>query len=186
MKKFKILVDMDDTITWLLPIWVDYLNKKYSLDVQWDKIKEWDMTLAFPTLTKEQVYEPLTTEEIWDLVVPRKGVIEVLSKLQEEGHEIFICTATDYRNVKPKFEKVIKKHLPFISWNNFIVASNKQMIKADILVDDAPHNLENGDYFKILITTPYNQGYAAENNGIVRVFNWKEIYDTITRLSLRK
>lgn len=181
-KKLTILVDMDDTITWLLPIWVDWLNNKYSLDVQWKEILEWDMSLAFPTLTREQIYEPLITEEIWDSVIPRNGAIEILTKLHEEGHKIFICTATDYRNIKPKFEKVIKKYFPFITWDNIIVASNKQMINGDILIDDAIHNLIGGGYIKFLIDTPYNHSFKTKKNGIIKVHSWKEIYDLINKI----
>ena len=103
MKLKTILVDMDDTATWLLPAWVEHLNQKHNLNVDWRDIKEWDMSLAFPTLTREQIYEPLATEEIWDEVTPREGAVEALTWLHECGlYEIFICTSTDYHNVKPK------------------------------------------------------------------------------------
>ena len=183
MRKLKILVDMDDTITWLLPVWVDYLNNKYSLGVEWSKIKEWDMSLAFPGLTHSQIYEPLATEEIWDFVNPRNDSVWALNKLFTHGHDIYIVTATDYRNIKPKFEKVINKYFPFIRWDNVIVAKNKQMINGDVLIDDAPHNLEGGNYFKILIDTPYNRNYSTKGTDIVRAKSWSQIYSIIMRMS---
>lgn len=169
-----ILVDMDDTATWLLPIWVKYLNQKYNLNVNWRDIKEWDMALAFTTLTREQIYEPLATEEIWDKVTPRDGAVDNLTWLYDAGYEIYICTSTDYRNIKPKYEKVICKYFPFIDWRHMIIASNKQMINADFIIDDAPHNLIGGNQkHKILISMPHNEDFVDENNEIRKVANWK-------------
>lgn len=176
MKQNKtILIDMDDTATWLLPVWVKWLNDKYSLDVDWREIKKWDVTLAFPTLTREQVYEPLITEEIWDLVTPRDGAVKSLTKLHECGYEIFICTSTDYRNVKPKFERVISKYFPFIDWGHVIIAANKRMIQADYIIDDAPHNLVGGcQKHRILISMPHNEDFDTGGTGIERAFDWSE------------
>lgn len=177
MKKKIVLVDMDDTVTWLLPAWVEYLNQKHNLNVDWRNIKEWDMSLAFPTLTREQIYEPLATEEIWDEVTPREGAVEALTWLHECGlYEIFICTSTDYRNVKPKYEKVIRKYFPFIDWNHFIVISRKQMVQADFIIDDAPHNLVGGcQKHRILMTMPHNKDFDIEGAGIERADNWNDV-----------
>lgn len=173
--KKSILVDMDDTATWLLPIWVEWLNHKYNLDVDWKGIKKWDMSLAFPTLTREQIYEPLSTEEIWNKVTPRDGAVDALTALHDNGYEIFICTSTDYRNIKPKFEKVICKYFPFIDWRHVIVASNKRIIQADYIIDDAPHNLVGGcQKHRILISMPHNENFDIGDTGIERADTWAD------------
>ena len=135
------------------------------------------MSLAFPTLTREQIYEPLSTEEIWDEVVPREGAVKALTRLHECGlYEIFICTSTDYRNIKPKYEKVIQKYFPFIDWKHFIVISRKQMVKADYIIDDAPHNLVGGcQKHRILITMPHNKDFDIKGAGIERADNWNDV-----------
>lgn len=175
-KRKTVLVDMDDTATWLLPVWVKWLNDKYSLDVNWCEIKKWDMSLAFPTLTREQVYEPLITEEIWDLVTPRDGAVHNLTWLHDCGnYEIFICTSTDYRNIKPKFEKVICKYFPFIDWQHIIVTANKRMIQADYIIDDAPHNLVGGcQKHRILLSMPHNENFDIGDTGIERADTWED------------
>ena len=173
-----ILVDMDDTVTWLLPIWVSILNEKHNLCVDWRDIKKWDMSIPFPTLTKDQIYAPLMTEEIWDKVIPRGDSEFQLKLLYEEGYDIYICTTTDYRNVRPKYEKVIKKYFPFIDWGHMIITSNKQMIMGDFIIDDAPHNLIGGcQSHKILIDMPHNQD--CDEKGIVRFSNWESIRNYI-------
>jgi len=179
-----ILVDMDDTITWLLPHWVRWLNEKYNLSVDWHDITQWDMAAPFPTLTKEQIYEPLTTEEIWDNVKPRGQAQKVLKELHDRGYEIYVCTSTDYRNIKPKYEKVIQKYFPFIDWKHIIVTSNKQLIHADFIVDDGIHNLINGNQtVKMLINMPHNQNFIAGDYGLIRVNDWSMVQAVVEEYS---
>ena len=47
--------------------------------------------------------------------------------------------------------------------------------RGDVLIDDGIHNLEGGDYMKILFSAPHNRNYDAEKNGMIRVRTWDEI-----------
>lgn len=76
-------------------------------------------------------------------------------------------------------QEVLFKYFPFISWNDVIIIAHKQLIKGDVLVDDGVHNLEGGDYAKILVDSPHNRGYDAEANGMIRLNNWDDIYHAI-------
>lgn len=178
MKK-TILIDIDDVIENLCEAWVEWLNKQYGTSVDYTDITEWDISKFFPNLTKEQVYEPLHNPLLWEYVEPKDGAVEYVKKLIDDGYDVYLCTSTDYRNVKPKFESVIQKHFPYISWNQVIIASHKQMINADVLVDDGVHNLENGNYIKILVSAPHNASYDAKSNDMYRADNWEEIYNLI-------
>ena len=51
-----------------------------------------------------------------------------------------------------------------------------------MLVDDGIHNLERGDYIKLLMSTPHNKSYDAEANGMIRVHSWDEITEVIEKL----
>ena len=48
-----------------------------------------------------------------------------------------------------------------------------------MLIDDGIHNLEGGEYKKILFTAPHNRYYDAEGNGMIRVSSWDEIVGII-------
>ena len=174
-----ILIDIDDTIENLCEEWCKLLNKKYECNVDYKQVTDWDISKFFPNLTREQVFEPLHHPEIWYLLKPKKGATKYIKKLIDDGNDIYLCTSTDYRNIKPKYEGVIQRYFPYIKWSQVIVTSNKQMIKADILIDDGVHNLVGGDYKKILITAPHNSLYNAEANGMYRADNWKSVYKTI-------
>lgn len=184
MKILDILVDMDDTIEYLLSAWVNCLNQRHNTSVSVDDIHEWDMTIAFPMLTREQIFAPLFEDDFWETVKPMDGAAEVLEWAMGEGHNIYIVTASTYHTIKSKMDNLLFRHFPFISWKQVIIAHNKQMIRGDMLIDDAPHNLENGHYVKVLMTAPHNRNYDAASNHMIRVYNWVEVKKCIVKLSM--
>ena len=70
-----------------------------------------------------------------------------------------------------------------MTWNDVIITAHKQLIKGDVLIDDGIHNLEGGDYFKILMTAPHNRYYDADKNGMYRVSSWSDAYSVIQALA---
>lgn len=174
-----ILIDVDDVIADLLSAWLKALNKKYGTNVRNDEVTDWDVARFFPTLTREQVFEPIHSNEFWKTVEPKPDAMKYVKKLFDEGYEIYLCTSTDYRNIQAKYEYIIQRYFPYIEWNRVIVAYQKQMIRADYLIDDGVHNLENGNFIKILMSAPHNKNYDAESNGMIRANNWEEVYEII-------
>lgn len=180
-----IMADIDDTINDLLSKWCCTLNAQYHENVMpWD-IKEWDLNKYYPSLTKEQIIEPLTHLDFWASVQPKPGAVYMIDRLIREGFQVYLVTATDYRNILPKYELFVKKHFQRIDPQHIIVTYKKQLLLADYLIDDAPHNLEGGKYKKILMSAPHNEAYDADSAGIIRVKTWIEVYDII-RNDLRR
>lgn len=183
MKKFTILIDMDDTIENLLPVWLSYLNEKYGLRVRTDDVRDWNLSLAYPSLSNEQVYSPLYDDAMWRKVEPLPCSVEFMQKLIDDGHELYIVTNSNYQTLKTKMDEVLFKYYPFMDWNHVIIANHKQMIRGDVLVDDAPHNHIGGEYLKILMDAPHNRGFDEKKFGMIRVHSWHEVYDTIKQFA---
>ena len=174
-----ILIDMDDTIEFLTEAWCRWLDAKYNLNTKPEDIKSWDIAKYFHGLTKAQVFEPTLQKEFWDTVRPRQDAMLYIKKLVDEGHHVCICTASDYRTLVYKYEAIIEKYFPYLTWDNMIILKVKQMLKGDYLIDDGVHNLIGGEYKKILMSRPHNGNFDAEGNGMIRVNNWEEIYKII-------
>lgn len=174
MKPLTILFDADDVVENLCDCWVAMLNEQYGTNVALEDIRNWDIILAFPTLTKEQIFSVVYDDELWRRIVPIHGSVEVLQKLYDEGYQLYMVTASSYRTCKTKVERLLEL-FPFLDWEHIIITSNKQMVRGDILIDDSPHNLVNGDYFKILFDRPHNRSYDAASNGMLRLRTWDEI-----------
>lgn len=181
-----ILVDMDDVLEQLAVGWIEYLNDKYGTDTSISDSHEWDISKAFPTLTREQVYAAEKDDRIWDYVRPMPGAAEILQQLIADGHSIYIVTATIYQTLKTKMENVLFRFFPFLSWNQVIITSCKTMIKGDILIDDGPHNLAGGEYEKILFEAHHNRDFDESSIGAIRVRNWQEVYEAVRRIAEKK
>ncbi len=179
----RILVDMDDTIEQLLRAWLACVNEKYNRNVQYDDIVEWNVAKFYPGLTYEEVYGAILYDEFWDTVEPMPYASEALKHIIDMGHEVYIVTATPYESVYGKMKNHLFKHFPYLTWDNVIITSHKQLIKGDMLIDDGVHNLEGGDYIKVLMTAPNNKSYDAKANGMIRVHNWHEIEELIKSFS---
>lgn len=176
-----ILVDVDNVLENLNTVWVQGLNKKYGTDVKTEDITDWDITKFFPGLSKSQVFSPLHKKQTWDHLEVMPGSQDMIKRLINEGHKIILVTASHPQTVLYKFG-FLDKHFPFIPFKDVIVTARKQMVKGDVLIDDAPHNLEGGEYKGILMDMPYNKSYDESQKGFVRVHNWNEIYKAINKI----
>ena len=179
-----ILVDLDDTIEQLLAALVQRANERFHRNVSVDEVTDWSIVCAFPGIAKRQILDFMCEPDFWETVKPVPGAAEALEHLISEGHQVYIVTATESEHVAGKTERVLFRYFPFLTWDQVIITSRKQMIRGDVLIDDGIHNLEGGAYRKILFTAPYNREYDAEANGMIRVHSWTEIVEIIDRMEL--
>ena len=183
MKKFRILVDMDDTLVETVKSWIHWLNVRHGLRVQYEDIKEWDMQVAFPSLTKEQIYWPLYQQCFWTEVAPKPYSVEYLKKLIDDGHQVYICSASSPSTIGFKVKECLFRCFNYLNNSNLIFTYNKQLVNADFCIDDGIHNLMDAPYRGILISTPYNKSinlYEISSN-IVRVNSLKEAYEYVKK-----
>ena len=185
-RSLTILVDMDDTIEQLVEAWIRCTNERYGYHSTVEDVKSWNMTEAFPGLTKRQVYDIPDEPGFWGKVKPMPGAVEGVRKLIEDGHQVYIVTATQYESLAEKMSDLLFKYFPYIEWDHVIITKRKQMIRGDVLIDDGPHNLEGGEYEKILVDAPHNRSYDAEANGMICVHNWDEILKAVDEIAKRK
>lgn len=181
MEKLTILVDMDNCIENLSVAWVGYLNDRYGTDVPLSNVTSWDISKAFPSLSKEQVYGVLQEKALWERVKPLPGAAKYLKRIMDDGNDVFIVTASHPDTVGVKMNTVLFKYFPFIPYENIIVSRKKQMISGDILIDDGIHNL-GGNYMGMLFTANHNKSVTDEELmklNAVRVDNWKEVYELV-------
>ena len=180
-----VLIDLDDTMTHLCRAWCKWLNRRYGTNVTESDIGGWDVSNYFPSLNEAQVFEPLHTDSFWREVEPAEDAPLYVKRLIDDGFDVYICTASLFDTIKAKFEYVLGRYFPFISWDMVIVAKNKQLINGDILIDDGIHNLEGGAYEKILMSAPHNRNYDAESHGMTRVKSWREAYNAVHHYASR-
>lgn len=179
-KTYTILIDMDDTIENLLVPWISWLNSKYGTFVKPEEVIDWDIDKFFPTLTRYEVFEPVYTEDFWDMVMPKDGAVEYVKKLIDDGHKVYICTNSNYKTLKSKMDKALFRYFNYLTWSNVIIARDKQMVNADFLIDDGVHNIIGGGYQGILMDAPHNWYFDEKAHGVFRAKTWEDVYRYIT------
>ena len=175
----RVVIDIDDTIIDLLGAWCKWLNDKYDLNIQPEDVKEWDMKKTFYMLSDKQIYKPLNDSVFWKTVEPKAGSAEYINRLIDYGYDVYLCTATSYKNVWTKYVDIIQRYFPFITWDKVIITSNKQMVRCDVMIDDGVHNLIGADCCRILMDAPHNRDCDIEKHELYRFNNWKDIYEFI-------
>ena len=129
-------------------------------------------------------------EYIFDLMVSiptRPYAANVLTLLQEMGHEIVILTARDNRYLTNQYENTMNLYVEEwltkngIPYNEIIAGSGKKAEKViknniDVMIEDKASNVEAiSKIIPVLcFDAPYN--LSVEGDNITRVYSWYQIY----------
>ncbi len=178
----KIMVDMDDVIC--DGGFLSLVNQFLGTNYQKGDIKTYYIQDLIPKEKYPEWTEFFNTKNVYDFCEMPPDTYEVLEKLSKK-YEIYIATAYIFRdneeysanNLKNKFE-YLYEHLPFISPDNYIFTTNKEIIDCDIKIDDKLSNLAGKAETKLLFTAYHNKEITQEElekQGVIRVNSWKEI-----------
>lgn len=99
---------------------------------------------------------------------------QAVVKLLNERYKIFIVSAAmEFPNSLIEKLLWLNEHFPFISWQQMVFCGSKEIIRADIMIDD---HFKNLDYFTgetFLFTQPHNKMANAGKHK--RINSWEEI-----------
>lgn len=98
---------------------------------------------------------------------------EIMRKLNDRYEVFVVSAAMEFPGSLTEKTTWLKEHFPFISWQQIVFCGSKQIIKADIMIDDHFKNLDFFSGQTLLFTQPHN---IFSNPGRhTRVGSWKEI-----------
>jgi 5'(3')-deoxyribonucleotidase len=132
---------MDDTMVFLMKaIHADHNKKFPEHQISYEQMKAFEYDMFHPdydclAFMKE---EP---EIFFNLELVDEYVIPEIKKMNEE-FDVIIVTSAFAEVVLDKW-RWMEKHLPFIPHRNFITTARKDLVNADILIDDAIHNIKD-------------------------------------------
>jgi 5'-nucleotidase len=101
------------------------------------------------------------------------GSREGLKRLNENFEVVVVSMATEFPICLTDKQLWLSEHYPFISWKQIVFCGCKDIIKADIMIDDHFKNLDNFSGKTILFTQPHNMNLM--HSGHRRVDSWAEI-----------
>jgi len=165
-----ILIDMDSVICDLMSEWHRRYNEDYQDNLSVENLMCWRSEDYVKSECGKKIYEYLDQPGIFLHLKPLPYAIEVLERLSLNYDVLIVTSSRTYAYTEK--EQWVEKNLPFIGKNNLIFSHRKEMIRGDLLFDDAPHNLmafKNTGRTAIAMNYPYNA-----NIDVPRVNNWLE------------
>jgi 5'(3')-deoxyribonucleotidase len=101
------------------------------------------------------------------------GSQQGLKRLNEHFDVVVVSMATEFPNCLTDKQIWLIKHYPFISWKQMVFCGCKDIIQADIMIDDHLKNLDNFNGETIMFTQPHNINLTDSRHR--RVDSWAEI-----------
>lgn len=115
---------------------------------------------------------------------------KIIEKLNEK-YSLYICTDYLFKDYEWESDKimlfkteVLKRDFPFINPAQYIFMRGKQLLYADILIDDRAHNFGPHVKQKLLFSGQFNAHLTddeLEKRGLIRVNSWKEIGEMLLK-----
>ncbi|GAB2724271.1 5'(3')-deoxyribonucleotidase [Paenibacillus thermoaerophilus] len=170
MDKPILLLDMDSVIVDLMTEWHRRYNEDYNDNLSVEKLASWESELYVKPECGTKIYDYLDQPGLFANLPPVPGAIECLYRMRDDYELIIVTSSRTYAYTEK--EQWVERHLPFIGKRNLIFAHRKELIRGDLLFDDAPHNLEDfaaTGRLAIAMDYPYNR-----NVNVPRVNNWEQ------------
>jgi len=171
MKK-RILVDMDGVLADVYARLFEMHEKETGIKLTIEEIAGKLEAEAFPSQRK-WVSEP----GFFRTLPVMEGSREVMEKLNTKYDIVVVSLATELPNSLTDKIMWLQDNFPFISWRQIVFCGDKSLIRADILIDDHPKNLDKFPGKTFIFTQPLN--LLVKNNKHVRVSSWNEIEEML-------
>ena len=166
----RMIIDMDEVIADPMGDMIDWFRDKYSLDVNYEKMRVGSWLAGFPDEYHDEVRHRLHSPGFFRHLPVMDDSVDVLSAINEKYELFIVSAATEFPNSLKEKMDWLADHFPFISWRQIVLCGDKRMINGDHMIDDHVRNLVHFPGKKYLFSTPHNYDIT----GYTRINNWKE------------
>jgi 5'-nucleotidase len=164
----RILVDMDGVLADVYHRFFELHEKDSGLKLSVHDVIGLKEAEAFPNQLKW-----VNTPGFFRSVPVMQGSQKGLKRLNDNFEVIVISMATEFPLSLTDKQLWIIEHYPFISWKQTVFCGCKDIIEADIMIDDHIKNLDNFKGETIIYTQPHNMDITDSKHQ--RVDSWEEI-----------
>lgn len=178
----KLIIDMDDVMC--EKGYIRMVNEFLGTQYKQEDAKSYFINDLIPEEKMAEWIKFFEEKNIYDYVNLIKDVQEVMEKLNKK-YDIYIVTAYIFRDNKKISGKTLERKynylsekFPFIGPEKYIFTTDKDIIEADIRIDDKMKKLKGKADLKLLFTAYHNKDLSEEDlksKGVTRVNSWKEI-----------
>ena len=158
----RILVDMDGVLADVYTRFFELYEEETGLRKTMDDVIGLKEGEAFP-----EVYRWVETPGFFRNLPLISDSQRVLKLLNDKYEIIVVSMATEYPESLTDKQLWLNEHFPFISWRQVVLCGNKNLIKADLMIDDHFKNLDNFDGQTIIFKQPHNLNSKDHHHTIV-------------------
>ena len=115
----------------------------------------------------------VTTPGFFRTVPVMAGSIEGLRKLNTIFEVVVVSLATEFPQSLTDKQLWVHNHFPFIHWQQLVFCGNKNLLQADIMIDDHLKNLDQFRGETLMFSQPHN--ILLNDTRHRRVNSWAEI-----------
>src|SRR4029077_18397518 len=170
-RRLRIAVDMDEVIADSFSKHLSLYNQLAGANLTKEMVSKKGLGAVILHDRREQFEAIPHGDGFFDNLEVMEGSREALLELSRH-HDIFIASAA--MEVPSSFDakyKWLQKHFGFIPTSRIVFCGNKNIIDADILVDDRSRHFKEFRGTGILFTAPHNAGESAK----LRANNWNDV-----------
>lgn len=172
-----IACDVDNVLADLYVEWLRRYNLDYNDSLKPEGIHQWDITQAVKQECGHKIFDYLMHPDLYDLVPLVEFAQEGVAQLREWGYRVVFVTSCTKNMADQKWEWL--ERFGFLEPTkmqhaDLILAHDKSLINADLLIDDHVGNFKDWTRPGILLTTPPNKAAVMKPN-VKRAMNWPDI-----------
>ena len=177
-----IMCDIDSVLNDLVIKTLTLYNSRSGKNIRLSDITTYHFSECLPREDADAIYELFKEKELWDSLEPLPGSQKGLKTLMNNGHSIYLATATSPESFPWKTEW-LKKYFPFLCTDNVIRITNKGLLKCDVMIDDCIDNLTSNLCDRVVLDAYWNRDKTKDAvYDIKRAHNWNEIVKIINDL----
>jgi len=165
----RIAVDMDGVLSDTVEQFIAWEEKESGIKKTIEEIMGKPELDVFPHSKKH-----LHTENFFRSTSVIKDSQDILYKLNKKYEVFIVSAATEFPKSLTEKQDWLNEFFPFITWQQMVFCGSKEIVQADIMIDDHFKKLNFFNWqMSILFTQPHNA--LASNGRHKRVDNWQEI-----------
>ena len=174
-----IICDVDNILNNLMEKTLKLYNARMDKNIQMSDIVAYSFAECLSIEDADAITELFKEKELWDSLTPLPASQKGLRRLVNQGHRVYLATATHPINFPWKVEW-ITKYFPYIPMENIMRVTDKSLLKADILIDDCLDHLTANICERVCLDYPWNRSESKDYAyDIKRAHTWNDIVNII-------
>lgn len=170
-----IACDIDGVVADLHTSWLQAYNNDYGDNLKSEDVNKWELHEFVKPLCGYNIYKYLNDPSLYDNTEPVEGALTGVEALRSEGFRVVFVTSTNLHASGRKL-KWLEKH-GFLTLKHgvqspdYVEMVDKSLIRADVMIDDYPVNLEGFNGLEVLFSQPWNRTCQK----FPRVAKWRDV-----------